>query len=60
MDKYENDVHNCTNPQLADLLENLANLWSFHPKDELEILLEAAKRLRTKQHELFNHEQFSL
>lgn len=60
MCKYENDVHNCTNPQLADLLENLASLWSFHPKDELEILVEAAKRLRIKQHELFNHEQFSL
>lgn len=60
MDKYENDVHNCTNPQLADLLENLANLWSFHPKDELEILVEAAKRLRTKQRELFNSEQFNL
>jgi hypothetical protein len=60
MDKYENDVHNCTNPQLADMLENLANLWSFHPREELEILVEAAKRLRTKQRELFNSEQFNL
>lgn len=60
MDKYENDVHNCTNQQLADLLENLANLWSFHPREELEILVEAAKRLRTKQRELFNSEQFNL
>jgi hypothetical protein len=60
MDKYENDVHNCTNPQLADMLENLANQWSFHPREELEILVEAAKRLRTKQRELFNSEQFNL
>jgi hypothetical protein len=60
MDKYENDVHNCTHPQLADMLENLANLWSFHPREELEILVEAAKRLRTKQRELFNSEQFNL
>jgi hypothetical protein len=60
MDKYENDVHNCTNPQLADMLENLANLWSFHPREELEILVEAARRLRTKQRELFNSEQFNL
>jgi hypothetical protein len=60
MDKYENDVHNCTNPQIADMLENLANLWSFHPREELEILVEAAKRLRTKQRELFNSEQFNL
>jgi hypothetical protein len=42
------------------MLENLANLWSFHPREELEILVEAAKRLRTKQRELFNSEQFNL
>jgi hypothetical protein len=73
MDKYENDVHNCTNPQLADLLDEIANKAESGLKQmeldkevldiikqENAILREAAKRLRIKQHELFNHEQFSL
>lgn len=73
MDKYENDVHNCTNPQLADLLDEIANgaengMKQFELDEEIieiakkenAILREAAKRLRIKQHELFNHEQFSL
>jgi hypothetical protein len=71
MDKYENDVHNCTNPQLADLLDEIANgaesgmkLIELDEeiieiaKKENKILREAAKRLRIKQHELFNHEAF--
>lgn len=73
MDKYENDVHNCTNQQLADLLDEIANKAESGLKQieldkeildiikqENAILREAAKRLRIKQHELFNHEQFSL
>lgn len=73
MDKYENDVHNCTNPQLADMLDEIANgaesgMKQFELSEEVieiakrenKILREAAKRLRIKQHELFNHEQFSL
>ena len=73
MDKYENDVHNCTNPQLADLLDEIADKASEGLKQieldkeildiikqENAILREAAKRLRIKQHELFNNEQFSL
>ena len=73
MDKYENDVHNCTNPQLADMLDEIANELEEYldqvdldneiietAKQEKEILREAAKRLRIKQHELFNNEQFSL
>lgn len=73
MDKYENDMHNCTNPQLADLLDEIADKASEGLKQieldkeildiikqENAILREAAKRLRIKQHELFNHEQFSL
>lgn len=71
MDKYENDVHNCTNPQLADLLDEIANGAESGMKQieldeeiieiakkENKILREAAKRLRIKQHELFNHEAF--
>lgn len=73
MDKYENDVHNCTNPQLADLLDEIADKATEGLKQieldkeildiikqENAILREAAKRLRIKQHELFNNEQFSL
>ena len=72
MDKYENDVHNCTNPRLADMLEEIADgaEKAFGQIDNEEvlgiakhentILREAAKRLRIKQHELFNNEQFSL
>lgn len=73
MDKYEDDIHNATNPQLADLLEEIAigaekafGEIEFDKevleiaKQENAILREAAKRLRIKKHELFNHEQFSL
>ena len=73
MDKYDNDVHNCTNQQLADLLDEIADKASEGLKQieldkeildiikqENAILREAAKRLRIKQHELFNNEQFSL
>lgn len=73
MDKYENDVHNCTNPQLADLLDEIANgaencMKQFELDEEIieivkqenAILREAAKRLRIKQRELFNSEQFNL
>ena len=71
MDKYENDIHNCTNPRLADLLDEIANGAEIGMKQieldeeiieiakkENKILREAAKRLRIKQHELFNHEAF--
>lgn len=70
MDKYENDVHNCTNTRLADMLEEIADgaekaFGQIDNEEVLEIakkenkiLREAAKRLRIKQHELFNHEAF--
>lgn len=66
-------MHNCTNQQIADLLDEIANKAESGLKQieldkeildiikqENAILREAAKRLRIKQHELFNHEQFSL
>lgn len=60
-EKYENDVHNCTNPQLADLLDELAtSLNGSRPIREIEIIRESARRLRIKQRELFNHEAFSM
>lgn len=62
-EKYEDDVHNCTNPQLADLLDELADdPWGFRILQESmkEILRESAKRLRIKQRESFNSEQFNV
>lgn len=60
-EKYENDVHNCTNPQLADLLDKLAaSLNGSRPTGDVELIRESAKRLRIKQRELFNSEQFNM
>jgi hypothetical protein len=61
-EKYENDVHNCTNPQLADLLDELADdPWALVLHESMKgILRESAKRLRIKQRELFNSEQFNM
>ena len=69
MDKYENDVHNCTNPQLADLLDEIANKAESGLKQmeldkevldiikqENAILREAAKRLRIPPHLTFHEE----
>ena len=69
MDKYENDVHNCTNPQLADLLDEIANKAESGLKQmeldkevldiikqENAILREAAKRLRIPPHPTFHEE----
>lgn len=60
-EKYENDVHNCTNPQLADLLDKLAaSLNGSRSIEDVELIRESAKRLRIKQRELFNSEQFNM
>lgn len=60
-EKYENDVHNCTNPQLADLLDELAaSLNGSRSTGDVELIRESAKRLRIKQKELFNSEQFNM
>jgi hypothetical protein len=60
-EKYEDDVHNCTNPQLADLLDKLAaSLNGSRPIGDVELIRESAKRLRIKQRELFNGEQFNM
>ena len=69
MDKYENDVHNCTNPQLADLLDEIANKAESGLKQmelskevldiikqETAILRESAKRLRLPPHPTFHEE----
>lgn len=54
-DNYEY-IHHATDSKIAEMLEELANLWSFHPKEELEILIEAAKRLRIPPHPTFHEE----
>ena len=69
MDKYENDVHNRTNPQLADLLDEIANgaeigMKQFELDEEIieiakkenKVLREAAKRLRIPPHPTFHEE----
>lgn len=69
MDKYENDVHNCANQQLADLLDEIANKAGSGLKQmeldnevleiikyENSILREAAKRLRLPNHITFVEE----
>lgn len=69
MDKYENDVHNCTSPRLADMLDEIANKATEGLKQveldkeildiikqENAILREAAKRLRIPPHPTFHEE----
>lgn len=55
-DNYEH-IHHATDSRLAEMLEELTNLWSYHPKEELEILVEAARRLRIT-HLLTFHEEY--
>lgn len=69
MDKYENDVHNCTSTRLADMLDEIANKATEGLKQmeldkeildiikqENAILREAAKRLRIPNHITFVEE----
>ena len=69
MDKYENDVHNCISPRLADMLDEIADkategLMQMELdkevldiiKQENAILREAAKRLRIPPHPTFHEE----
>lgn len=69
MDKYENDIHNCTSPRLADMLDEIANgaeigMKQFELDEEIieiakkenKVLREAAKRLRIPPHPTFHEE----
>jgi hypothetical protein len=71
MDKYENDVHNCTSTRLADMLDEIANKATEGLKQmeldkeildiikqENAILREAAKRLRIPPYQTFHEEYF--
>lgn len=62
--KYEDDIHNCTNDRLAEMLEKQADsCFSLcgqieHKESDRELLLEAAARLREKHKVPFNSEAF--
>ena len=69
MDKYENDVYNCTSPRLAEMLEEIADIATEGSKQmeldkeildiikqENAILKEAARRLRIPH--LTFHEEY--
>jgi hypothetical protein len=69
MENYEDDIHNATNPQLADLLDEIADKATEGLKQieldkeildiikqENTILREAAKRLRIPPHPTFHEE----
>ena len=58
--KYEDDIHNCTNERLAEMLERIgfhvvAIDYDLH---DAAVIREAAARLRTKHKEHFNSEAF--
>lgn len=50
-------IHQLTNDRLAKRLEEYAHR---HVGEERETYLEAARRLRIKPRETFNHEAFSI
>lgn len=71
MEKYENDIHNCTSERLAEMLENTANYLLEYEKNirltqeerkaaefEYKLLTEAASRLRERMRPTFNNEAF--
>ena len=67
MEKYKNDIHNVTPNRLAQLLEEAAHRISKIPhnyKDNeettLEVIFEAARRLRESTKPAFNHKQTEL
>lgn len=57
--KYEDDIHNCTNERLAEMLEEKAEqAESWYLTLNAELYREAAARLREKHKVPFNHEAF--
>ena len=49
-------IHQASNERLAEMIEDITNLWSYHPRAELLVLVEAARRLRIPQHQTFHEE----
>lgn len=59
-EKYEDDVHNINNEQLAKMLREIARR---HVGLDQDVLNEAAKRIEARRFESkppFNHEAFSV
>lgn len=59
-EKYEDDVHNISNEQLAKMLREIA---CRHVDPDQAVLNEAAKRIEARRFEPkppFNHEAFSV
>jgi hypothetical protein len=56
--KYEDDIHNCTNERLAEMIEPIGLDIALHDPEAGAILGEVCRRLRTKHKEQFNSEAF--
>lgn len=55
MDKYEDNVHNCTNEQLAKMVREIARR---HVDQDKETLLEAANRIEVRRFEKHSEDYF--
>lgn len=58
MEKYEDDIHNCTNERLAQLLREIGRR---HVDQDRAIIYEAATRIEARKFQPripFNHEAF--
>lgn len=56
--KYEDDIHNCTNEMLAEMLEPIGFDIALNDPEAGAILGEVCRRLRTKHKQSFNNEAF--
>lgn len=56
--KYEDDIHNCTNERLAEMLDIDEIYHDLTYGEAKAIVEEAAARLREKHKVPFNHEAF--
>lgn len=56
--KYEDDIHNCTNERLAEMLDIDAIYHDLTYGEAKAIVEEAAARLREKRKYPFNNEAF--
>lgn len=55
MRKYEDDTHNCTNEQLANMVREIARR---HVDQDKETLLEAANRIEARRFEKHSEDYF--
>lgn len=55
MDKYEDDIHNCTNERLAQMLREIARR---HVEFDREAIYEAANRIEARRFEKHSDDYF--